>query len=180
MIVLSECSVKFSQIVGKKSPVATLDTLILLSYVKFLRTVILAFSYATLCYPDGSHHIVWWPDPTVGYFSGKHVVLWIVAAIISLAGLFYTIVLLLWQWLLYYQHKFIFRWIQSQRLRMFVEPYHAPYAFKHRYWTGLLLFVRVIAHVISATDHADVSGDRGVTLLAIGIITIILLVFASC
>ena len=180
VIVLSECSVKFSQIVGKKNPVATLDTLILLSYVKFLRTVILAFSYATLYYPDGSHHVVWWPDPTVGYFSGKHTVLWIVAAIISLAGLFYTIVLLFWQWLLYYQHKFLFRWIQSQRLRMFVEPYHAPYAFKHRYWTGLLLLVRVIAYVISATDHAHVSSDRGITLLAIGIIAIILLVFFSC
>ena len=180
VIVLSECSVKFSQIVGKRNPVATLDTLILLSYVKFLRTVYLTFSYATLYYPDGSYHVVWWPDPTVGYFSGKHTVLWIVVAIISLAGSFYTILLLLWQWLLYYQHKFIFRWIQSQRLRMFVEPYHAPYAFKHRYWTGLLLLVRVIAYVISATNYADVSGHRGSTFLAIGIIVIILLVFISC
>jgi hypothetical protein len=63
---------------------------------------------------------------------------------------------------------------------MFVEPYHAPYAFKHRYWTGLLLLVRVTAYVISAADHVDVSGDRGITLLAVGIIAIILLIFASC
>jgi Trk-type K+ transport system membrane component len=122
---------------------------------------------------------VWWPDATVGYFSGKHVILWIVAAIIFLAGLFYTILLLLWQWLLYYQHKFIFKWMQNQRLRMFVEPYHAPYAFKHRYWTGLLLLVRVTAYVISATDHADVSGDSGIILLAIGIIAIILLILSA-
>ena len=54
---------------------------------------------------------------------------------------------------------------------MFVEPYHAPYAFKHRYWTGLLLLVRVIVHIISA---ADVSSDRAITLLAIGIIVFIL------
>ena len=54
---------------------------------------------------------------------------------------------------------------------MFVEPYHAPYAFKHRYWTGLLLLVRVIVQVISA---ADVSSDRAITPLAIGIIVYIL------
>ena len=180
MIVICECSVKFAQLVGKRNPVATLDTLILLCYVKFLRTIIIVFSFATLDYPDGSHLVVWWPDATVGYLSGKHVVLWIVAAIIFLVGLFYTILLLLWQWLLYYQHKFVFKWIQSQRLRMFVEPYHAPYAFKHRYWTGLLLLLRVTAYVISATDHADVSGDRGITLLAIGIIAIVLLILVSC
>ena len=177
VIVISEYSVKFAKIVGKRNPVATLDTLILLCYVKLLRTIIVAFSFATLDYPDGSHRIVWWPDATVGYFSGKHIVLWIVAIVIFHAGLFFTIILFLWQWLLYYQHRFIFKWIQSQRLRMFVEPYHAPYAFKHRYWTGLLLLVRVIVHVISA---ANVWGDRGITLLAIGVVAIILLFLVSC
>ena len=177
VIIISECSVRFSQIVGKRNPIATLDTLILLCYVKFLRTIIVVFSFATLDYPDGSHPIVWWPDATVGYFSGKHVVLWVVAAIIFFIGLLYTILLLLWQWLLYYQHKKTFKWIQSQRLRIFVEPYHAPYTFKHRYWTGLLLLIRVIVHSISASN---VSGDRGITLLAIGIIAIILLFFISC
>ena len=177
VIVFSECSVKFARIVGKRNPIATLDTLILLCYVKFLRTVIIAFSFVTLDYPDGSHPVVWWPDATVGYFSGKHIVLWAVAAIIFLVGLFYTVLLFSWQWLLYYQHKTILKWIQTQRLRMFIEPYHAPYAFKHRYWTGLLLLVRVAIYIVSA---ADVSGDRGITLLAIGIIAIILLILVSC
>ena len=177
VIIISECSVKFAQIVGKRNPLATLDTLILLCYVKFVRTVILAFSFATLDYPDNSHPVVWWPDATVGYFSGKHIVLWIVAVLIFVAGLFYTVLLFSWQWLLYYQHKMIFKWVQSQRLRIFVEPYHAPYAFKHRYWTGLLLLVRVFVLIISA---ANVSGDRGITILAIGLTVIILLVLVSC
>ena len=43
VIIISECSVKFAQITGKRNPIATLNTLILLSYVKFLRTVILVF-----------------------------------------------------------------------------------------------------------------------------------------
>ena len=49
---------------------------------------------------------------------------------------------------------------------MFVEPNHVPYAFKHRYWAGLLLLVRVIVYIIST---ADVSSYRTITLLAIGI-----------
>ena len=142
VIIISEHSVKFAEMVAKGNPIATLNTLILLSYVKFLHTIILAFSFATLDYPDGSHPAVWWPNDTVGYFSRKHIVLWAVAAVILVVGIFYTAILFSWQWLLYYQHKRIFKWIvKSQRLCMFVEPNHAPYAFKHRYWAGLLLLV---------------------------------------
>ena len=47
------------------------------------------------------------------------------------------------------------------------EPYHVPYAFKHWYWTGLLLVVHVFVHVTSASN---VSGDHGITLLAIRIV----------
>ena len=173
VIIVSEHSLKFAKIVAKRNPLATLNTLILLSYVKFFRTVILAFSFATLDYPDGSHHVVWWPDATVGYFSGKLVVLWIVAALILLAGIFYTVILFSWQWLLYYQHKKIFKWIiQNQRLCMFVEPNHAPYAFKHRYWAGLSLLVRTVVYTISSVDVSI--SDRTITLLAIGIIIFLL------
>ena len=59
VIVISEFSVKFAQTVGKRNPIATLNTLILLSYVKCLRTIILAFSFVTLSYPGGSHPVVW-------------------------------------------------------------------------------------------------------------------------
>ena len=172
VIIVSEHSVRFAEIVAKGNPLATLNTLILLSYVKFLRTIILAFSFATLDYPDHSRPVVWWPDASVGYFSGKHAVIWIAAVIILFAGVFYTAILFSWQWLLYYQHKRIFKWItRNQRLCMFIEPNHAPYAFKHRYWAGLLLLVRVIVYIIST---ADVSSDRTITLLAIGIIVFFL------
>ena len=56
---------------------------------------------------------------------------------------------------------------------MFVEPNHAPYAFKHRYWAGLLLLVRVVVYIIST---ADVSSNCTITLLAIGIIVFLLTV----
>ena len=56
VIMVSEHSVKFAKIVAKKNPLATLNTLILISYVKFLCTIILAFSFATLDYPQWSRN----------------------------------------------------------------------------------------------------------------------------
>ena len=57
----------------------------------------------------------------------------------------------------------VFKWIRSQRLCHFIEPYHAPYEFKHHYWTGLLLFAHVALYLVFALN---VSGDPGVNLLA--------------
>lgn len=56
------------------------------------------------------------------------------------------------------------RWVGNQQLVQFLEPYHAAYMFNHRYWTGLLLFVRIILYIVSATN---VSGDLSINLLAI-------------
>ena len=55
---------------------------------------------------------------------------------------------------------------------MFIETYHAPYTPNHRYWTGLLLLVRVILYIASA---ANVSGDPRIDLLTIGIVLLCVL-----
>ena len=49
---------------------------------------------------------------------------------------------------------------------MFLESYHAPYNYKYRYWTGLLLLVRATLYVIAAIN---VSNDPEVSLLAVAI-----------
>lgn len=167
VIITSERFVIVARLVGKKNPVATLDTLILLSYMKFLRIIIASYSFAILNYPDNSYQILWLPDATVHYFSGKHIVLSIIATVILLAGIAYTTLLFFWQWLLLHQRRKIFKWVRHQRLCLFLEPYHAPYNFKHRYWTGLLLFVRVILYVISSVN---LSGDPGINILATGVL----------
>ena len=46
----------------------------------------------------------------------------------------------------------------------FLEPYHAPYTAKHRYWTGLLLFVRLLLYIISFLNF---SLDQRVYLLSV-------------
>ena len=99
VIIVSEYSPKFAGLIGKKDPVSTLATLILLSYAKLLSVTITALSYVTLDYPDDKQEIVWLPDGNVKYFQGKHIPLVLVAVLIIIIGLPYTILLFLWQWI---------------------------------------------------------------------------------
>ena len=173
IIVISEYSTRFAHLIGKKNPMATLTTLILLSYTKFLYTIIAAFSFATIRYPDGSSETVWLPDASIGYLQGRHLVLFLTAVFIVMLSVAYTALLFSWQWLIHCQHRTAFGWVKNQNLIHFLEPYHAPYTFKHRYWTGLLLLVRVVLYIISATN---VSGDPRVALVStVSLITFLLL-----
>ena len=174
VIVISERSTRFARLIGRKNPVATLDTLILLSYAKLINTIIASLSLAILDYPDGSHQVVWLPDGTVGYLSGKHILLFFTAVLILIVGVAYTALLFSWQWLILYQHKKVFRWVRYHRFYLFLEPYHAPYDFKHRYWTGLLLLVRVVLYIASALN---VNRAPGIDLLITGVVMIGLSLF---
>jgi hypothetical protein len=168
IIIISEHSSKFSNFIGKRNPIATLATLILLSYTKLLNTVITSLSFAALNYPDGSQRTVWLADTSVDYLRGKHLVLFTAASVVLMMGVFYTTVLLFWQWLLLYQDYPIFKWMKYQKLYHFIEPYHAPYVPKHRYWTGLLLLSRVLLYLISAVNT---TGDPRMIIVAISFIT---------
>ena len=64
----------------------------------------------------------------------------------------------------------------NQHLRLFIVPYHAPYKPKHRYWTGLLLLVRIVVYIISA---GTLSMDHTISIIAIGIATSILLMLST-
>ena len=150
----------FGRLIGRKDPVATLATLILLSYTKLLQTIITAFSSATLNYPDNTKKSVWLPDATVGYLTSKHVALFIVAILILLIGLAYTLLLFSWQWFHCCPRNRV-KWIRNQKLSSFLEVYHVPYTPKHRYWTGLLLFCRVSIYLVSALNP---SGDLRIAI----------------
>ena len=71
----------------------------------------------------------------------------------------------------YYQDKWIFRWVRNQKLYQLLEPCHAPYAFKHRYWTGLLLFAHIVLYIRSAVNQAEMQ-------VAIDLMVVIMIV--SC
>ena len=167
VIIISSYSSTFSNLIGKKNPVATLATLILLSYAKLLEVCFKSLSSGNLNYPDDSVIMVWLPDATVEYHSGKHIVLFLTALLILLVGLVYTALLFSWQWLLHLPRWRIFRWSRDQKLQTFIETYHTPYTPRYRYWTGLLLLARAILYLVAAVN---VSNDPTIALTAIFII----------
>ena len=168
VILISQCSDKFANLIAKRHPAPTLATLVLLSYTTFLQIIITVFSFTIIGYPDGSRVTVWLPDGNVKYLHGKHIALFVVALFIFAIGIAYTLLLFSWQWLVRYSNKKIFKWItQNGKIQHIVETYLAPYKDKHRYWTGLLLLVRVILYLTSA---ANVSGDPQIQLVSVVVV----------
>ena len=91
MIIVCKFSSKFAKFIGKRNPVATLATLILLSYARLLNSIIDILSFATLQYTtmdenDSFKETMWLSDASVPYLSGKHISLFIVAVVILLIG----------------------------------------------------------------------------------------------
>ena len=165
IIIVSSHSITFSKLIGSKDPVATLATLILLSYAKLLQICFESLSVGILMYPDGTSEPLWLPDATVKYLSGKHSPLFIAAVLIILLGLIFTALLFLWQWRFCLPMWKIFTvCLRNQKLQFFIETYHAPFIPKHRYWTGLLLTSRAILYLVVA---ANVSNDPQLSLSAI-------------
>ena len=162
IIIVSEYSPKFVTIIGKRDPVATLATLVLLSYTKLLTVVITALSFTNLHYPDGSYETVWLADGNLKYFQGKHIPLVLMALLIIIIGLPFTILLFIWQWLVRAPKWKAFKWTRNTKLNAFIATYHTPYNSKYRYWTGLLLLVRVVLYL---TVSVTVSNNPQISLL---------------
>ena len=162
IIIVSESSPRFARLIGKRDPIAALATLIQLSYAKLLSVTITALSFAVLNYPDGSRVTVWLADGNLPYFQGKHVALALVALLIIVVGVPYTILLFLWQWIVRAPKWKVFKWTRNTKLNAFISVHHAPYNNIYRYWTGLLLFLRVVLYI---TISVTVSGDPETSLL---------------
>ena len=142
-IFASNCSRRFAKLLGN-NPVSVLATLIHLSYAKILRTLIAVFYITYLEYPTYDTS-VWLYDANIDYLSGKHIPLFLVAVLVFLFFFIpYTVLLLFGQWLQAISHLRLFSWVNSARLKPFMDSYHAPYKAKHRYWPGLLLVLRFV------------------------------------
>lgn len=172
LILASKFVPRLGRLLGT-NPVAVLATLVLLSYAKLLRTVITAFSSATLEYPDRTE-LVWLYDGNVHFFGGKHLALFIVSlGFLFLDFLPYTTLLLTSQWLQMWSNWKLLSWLNNLKVKTFLDAHHAPYKPKHRYWTGLLLLVRFGILLTSAVNSKV---DPGINLIVIG--TLLLLLYA--
>ena len=171
---VSHFSRRFARLLGN-NPVSVLATLILLTYAQLLRTLIAALYVTYLEYPT-HNSMVWVYDANIDYLSGKHIPLFLVAVLVFLfLFLPYTLLLLFGQCLYAISHLRLFSWVNSARLKAFMDAYHAPYKAKHRYWPGLLLVLRFVLLLVFAFNHQE---DPSINLLAILVGTGVLVVWA--
>ena len=151
IIVATHYSSKLTKLFGK-NPVATLSTLLLISYSKILRTIISSLSFTTLEVPDGNNIVVWLYDGSVGYTGNSSYLVLAVFSTLILLFLFipYTLLLFCAHWLQALSHWRILSWLN--KIKPFMDTYHAPYKKQTRYWTGLLLFVRLFLFAFDAIN----------------------------
>ena len=133
-------------------------------------------SFTHLEYQEQHNTRVWLYDANIDYLEGKHIPLFLVAvAVFLFLFLPYTLLLLFGQWLQAISHLKVFSWVNSTRLKAFMDSYHAPYKTKHRYWPGLLLVLRFLLLLEFALNYQR---DLSINLLAILVGTGILQLWA--
>ena len=142
IIVSSHYSTIASRISGNNA-VQVLATSFLLSYTKLLRLIVSVFSFAIITYPDGYTKKVWLYDGNLEYMRGKHIPLFMVTLLfLALLSVPYTLTVLSIQWLFKLSRYRVLFWVHQ--LKPLLDAYTGPYRLSHRYWTGLLLIVRVL------------------------------------
>ena len=130
-------------------------TLVLMSYLKLLRTVVDVCLYTTLTvYPSESKIIVWYLDGNLLYGRYPHIFLLLVAiATLMLIYLPYTVLLFSIQWLRRFSHLRILKWIS--KFNPVFDAHLAPLKDKHHYWFGTLLILRGVLLIIFTLTSAD-------------------------
>ena len=171
MVVLARYSTRLTIVLGNRA-VPVLATLILLSYMKLLRTAaeVLHFSVLTVYGSSPSDDtasttLVWSVDGTLDYFGYPHILLF-VAALFTLLFLWlpYTLLLLLIQWMRRISHYRLLTW--TTRLNPFYDANFAPLKHEHQYWFGVLLLARGIILVAFATNFS-IPSDINLLILLI-------------
>ena len=174
IILVCHYSQSFAKRLGQ-NPVAVLATLLLMSYSKILSATITPLSWTYLTYYTSSneyHQVVWLYDGSIGFFKEpKHTILGLFAILSLLLLVFpYIFLLLFGHWLQGCSNWWILSWLN--KIKPFMDAYHAPYTKHARYWTGLLLLSRL---GLFLTFAINTFGSNSVNILAVSIVTAALL-----
>ena len=149
--------------------VPVLATLFLLSYAKMLHILIAAFSFAELHDENNNTRVVWLLDGNVNYFEAKHVVFMVIALLVLIVAIPYTSVLILAPWI----QKSRFAWMSRvyNKCKPLFDAYMGPYKDKYRYWTGLLLLVRVVLFILFSAigDTINTLGSTSINLMIVNL-----------
>ena len=151
IIIASRYSARISRLC-RHNVVPVMATLILISYSKLLKTSINIFSRAVVHVEYNnvsSYDLVWKYNGNIGYFSEGHVGLFIAAILLVVLFIVpYMLLLLLSPCTKAKSHWRIFCWVN--KLKPFIDSYEGPYISRHRFWTGVLLLIRIPIFVTTA------------------------------
>ena len=174
MIYSSRYSITASKLIGRNST-SVLATLFLLSYAKLLRTVIAAVSPINIEDENGGSSLVWLQDGNVPFLRGKHIALFIMALITVLLYIIpLTLLTLLAPFLQARTQYRMMRWVV--RIKPLLDAYQGPFKDKYRYWTGVVLLLRVILFTVFGTN---ITGDPNINTFAITLSTFLLFAFQT-
>ena len=156
IIVLCRYSVRLSKKIGR-NVIQVLATLILFSYTKLFYTAAVALKFINLSFEYGNVvSRVWFIDGTVDYLSSwQHIILFTTAVLFLLLCLPFTVALLtntLIEKYLTQFHLINRRWLNFKPL---FDAYNGPYKDECRFWTGMLLLVRLILVTLVSSDIPD-------------------------
>ena len=173
IIVSSHYSSKVSRLSGNNA-VQVLATLFLLSYTKILRIIITVFTSTVIEYPNNAFtQWVWLYDGNIDFLRGKHLALFVFTLLMFfLLSVPYTFSLVTIQWLLKVSHYRLLFWVQ--KLKPLFDAYTGPYKTRYRYWTGLLLVVRVVVLIAFSLNRTN---NPAVDSLIIAVVSLALVLF---
>ena len=155
LIYLSRHYSLVSRIAGNGS-VRLLATVILLSYTKILKNVIDIVWPTTISrvIENGFvHHQTLWKMDGQSYFRKDHNILCIIAVVVAICTLPYTLSLLFIQCLNKRSHYKVLFWVI--KLKPFFDAYTGPYKDGYHFWTGFLLVVRFILFIAIACNTTN-------------------------
>ena len=158
IIYLSNRYIRVTRFVGENA-VKVLATLFLLSYSKMLRVTLGTLNLSVINIHINSTCTIsklrWILDGNVAYFDdGKHFSLFIISLFFIVFTLPFAFSLLCLKFVYSLSNCCrVFSWID--KLKPFFDTYTGPYKDKARFWTGLLLLVRISLLVIHAFDYSN-------------------------
>ncbi len=141
VIVVCKMSARVSRLLGN-NPIAVLATILLMSYTKLLHTSQEALSHTYLEHSwESSREKVWYLDPSMPYFKGRHIPLVLFAwGLIFILIIPYILLLLFGYFLQGYSNRRWFRWFNN--FTPLLDAYYAPFRKHTRCWPAVMLLVR--------------------------------------
>ena len=141
VIIACKYSKKIASLVSSNA-VPVLATLFLLSYVKIIRTYILALKVSKInC--GSAVNSVWAVDGNISYFGDSHIWLFLFSILVLLVAVIpYTIFIIILPLLERYPRVCGKVWLSF--LKPISDAYCGPFKDKFRFWAGLLLLIRLI------------------------------------